>query len=286
MYAVSTPGWAWVAGRVMPLDDASVPLDDPGFLLGDGVFETLRARRGRIFEWPRHRARMADGLDVLGIEPGTLDGAKAALEALADAAASTFDDQYLRVQVVREAGPAEPAGGRVTALVRPLPVYPAHWYGTGVHLGVAEWCSDPQSPIAGVKSLSYLPQVLARRRAQARGLDDALVLNTEGRVCESAHGNVIARLGHTLYAPGREEGGLAGVTRDVLLCWAEDNGYAVEIRLPWDVLAEAEEAVLVSTLAGVVPVASVEGLNSRFAGGNGELAVALAQAYEELLNNG
>ncbi|MGA7966622.1 MAG: aminotransferase class IV, partial [Gammaproteobacteria bacterium] len=193
---------------------------------------------------------------------------------------------YLRVQVVREAGLAQPAGGWVTALVRPLPGYPAHWYDTGVHLGVAEWCSDPHSPLAGVKSLSYLPQVLARRRAQIRGFDDALILTTEGRVCESAHGNVIARLGRTLYAPGREEGALAGVTRDVLLRWAEGNGYEIEIRLPWDVLAEAEEAVLVSTLAGVVSVATVEGLDVRLARSNGELATAMRQAYEELLNGG
>lgn len=280
---MNTPGWAWVAGRLMPLDKASVPLVDPGFLLGDGVFESLRARRGRIFEWPRHRARMEHGLAVLGIEPEVLDGVEDALEALADAAAPAFDEQYLRLQVVREAGPADPAGGWVTALVRPLPEYPAHWHERGVRLGAAEWKTDPDSPLAGVKSLSYLSQVLARRRAQARGFDDALVLNTEERVCESAHGNVIARLGRTLYAPGREEGALAGVTRDLLLEWAEVNGYEVEIRLPWDVLDGMEEVVLVSTLAGVVPVTGVEGLNVRFAGAGGELAAAMTQAYEDML---
>lgn len=266
---------------MVPLAEASVPLDDPGFLLGDGVFETLRARRGRIFEWPLHRARMAHGLEVLGIGTGVLETVQAALDTLAAAGARDPGDQYLRVQVVREAGDA--ASGRVTALTRPLPGYPAHWRDSGVRLGVAAWRSDPHSPLAGVKSLSYLPQVLARRRARARGFDDALILNTDGRVCESAHGNVIARLGRTLYAPGRDEGALAGVTREVLLRWAQDNGYEVEIRLPWDVLAGMEEVVLASTLAGVVPVATVEDLDVRFAGGDGELAEALQAAYEELL---
>lgn len=276
--------WAWCKGRLMPLADATLALDDPGFLLGDGVFETLRARRGRIFEWSRHRARMAHGLDVLGIAPEALDTAQEALEALASRTDSATEDTYLRVQVVREADTSTHAAGRVTALARPLPAYPAHWHAEGVRLGLAEWRCELQSPLAGVKSLSYLPQVLARRRVQARGFDDALILNSEGRVCESAHGNIIARLERTLYAPGREEGALAGVTRDVLLRWAQDNGYDVEIRLPRDVLGEMEEAVLVSTLAGVVPVASVEGLDTRFAGGEGELAVALAQAYEVLLD--
>lgn len=275
--------WAWCEGLVTPLADASIPLDDPGFLLGDGVFETLRARRGRIFDWGRHRARMAHGLDVLGIAPEALDTAQEALELLAARTAPEPGDRYLRVQVVREAGEGAPAAGRVTALARPLPDYPAHWYVDGVRLGLAEWRCDPSSPLAGVKSLSYLPQVLARRRARDRGFDDALILNTEGRVCEAAHGNVIARLGRTLYAPGREEGALAGVTRDVLLRWAQDNGYEIEIRLPRDVLGEMEEAVLVSTLAGVVPVATVEGLDVRFAGGGGELAKTLQSVYENLL---
>ncbi len=277
-------GWAWMDGAVVPLAEAAVPLDDPGFLLGDGVFETLRARRGRIFRWPLHRARMAHGLEVLGIGSGVLDTVQAALEALAAAGARDYDDQYLRAQVVRERGAGAAATGNVTALVRPLPGYPAHWHGTGVRLGVAACRIDPHSPLAGVKSLSYLPQVLARRQAQGGGFDDALILNTDGRVCESAHGNVIARLGRTLYAPGREEGALAGVTRDVLLGWARDNGYGIEIRLPWDVLPMAEEAVLASTLAGVVPIATVEGLDARFPGGEGELAVAMTQAYEAMLD--
>lgn len=276
-------GWAWVDRRVMPLAEATVPLSDPGFLLGDGVFETLRARHGRMFDWPRHRERMAHGLDVLGIEQAALKTVDTALAALTDATASTFDDMYLRVQVVRASGPST-TKGTVTALARACPDYPAHWYEQGVRLGVAELRCDPEAPLTGVKSLSYLPQVLARRHAQAQGFDDALILNNEGRVCESAHGNIIARLGRTLYAPGREEGALAGVTRDALLRWADAHGYTIEIRLPWDVLPEAEEVVLVSTLAGVVPVVSIESVDTHFVGGGGELAIAMHEAYEALLN--
>ena len=202
------------------------------------------------------------------------------------AAADAFDDLYLRVQVVHEPGSGHPAAtGRVSALARPCPVYPENWYRHGVRLGVAALRCDPQAPLAGVKSLSYLPQVLARRDAQARGFDDALILNTAGRVCESAHGNVIARRDHTLYAPGREEGALAGVTRRALLQWAKTVGYAIESRLPWEALREIEEVMLVSTLAGVVPVAAIEGMGSvHLSGADGALVAAMAAAYEALLN--
>ena len=277
--------WAWLEGRVVPLAEATVALSGPGFLLGDGVFETLRARRGKLFRPEWHWERMAHGLEVLGIDPAVLETVETATHEVCAAAAPMLDDISLRVQVVREPNGEGPARGRVTAIARPCPAYPPHWYRDGVSLGVADLRCDPHAPLAGVKSLSYLPQTLARRRAQGRGFDEALILNTEGRVCESAYGNVIARIEHALYSPGREEGALDGVTRRSLLDWAKAEGYAVETRLPWTVLAEAEEVVLVSTLAGVVPVAVIEHLpQARFADAKGELFLAMRAAYETLLN--
>lgn len=280
----ATPAWAWLEGRVVPLAEATVALSSPGFLLGDGVFETLRARRGRIFRWPLHRVRMVRGLEVLGIDPGAADTAEVALRAVCEAAAGDLEDMYLRVQVVREASAGNPAPGRVSAIARACPPNPPQVFREGVALGLAELRIDPRAPLAGVKSLSYLPQTLARRRAQGRGFDDALILNAGGRVCESAYGNVLARAGRTLYAPGPGEGALDGVTRRVLLDWAVGAGYALEEQLPWQVLASAEEAMLLSTLAGVVPVTTIEHLpRTRFAGGKGELAQTLRDVYEKLL---
>ena len=279
--------WAWVNRQVMPLEEAAIPLSSAGFLLGDGVFETLRARRGKIFRENLHRARLACGLDVLGIDPGVLDTATAALHAVCESATPALDDVYLRVQVVREPSAGEQAAGSVTALARPCPVYPAHWFGPGVRLAISTLQIDPGAPLAGVKSLSYLPQVLARRQAQATGFDDALILNTEGRVCEAAHANVIARTGRVVYAPGREEGALNGVTRHVLLEWTREAGYEYETRLPCDVLAEADEAVLTSTLAGVVPVASIDSFpEAHLAGSEGAMAKEMRTVYETLLHTG
>lgn len=278
-------GWAWLEGRVVPLAEASVALSSPGFLLGDGVFETLRARHGKIFRPEWHWERMAHGFEVLGIDPAVLETVETAVHQVCDAAAASLDDIYLRVQVVREPNHDGLAQGRVSAIARPCPAYPPHWYRDGVSLGVADLRADPHAPLSGVKSLSYLPQTLARRRAQGRGFDEALILNTEGRVCESAYGNVIARIERVLYSPGREEGALDGVTRRTLLDWAKSEGYAIETRLPWTVLADVEEVVLVSTLAGVVPVASIEHLpQARFAGASGELATKMRKAYETMLD--
>ncbi len=270
---------AWLAGRVLPLAEARIALDDPGFLLGDGVFETLRARRGKPFRWDLHAERLAAGLAAVGVRNDALDVAERAVHELAARAAHDGDDDlYLRVQVSRMSMGA----GKVTALARPLPDYPERLYRKGARLAIADWRCDPANPLAGVKSLSYLPQVWARRAAQARGFDDALILNTRGRVCEAAHANVIARRGTMLYAPGPEEGALNGVTRQVLLAEA-DRAYSLCSSLSWGELEAAEEAILASTLAGVVPVAGIDGVHHRYAGPAGELAVRLTNFYAALL---
>ncbi|HEX5313371.1 MAG TPA: aminotransferase class IV, partial [Gammaproteobacteria bacterium] len=273
---------AWVDGRILPLAEARIALDSPGFLLGDGVFETLRTRRGRVFRWDLHAARFAKGLAALDIAPAALPIAERAARELAGAAANCEDDLSLRVQVSRDASGI----GEVSALIRPLPPRVERLYREGARLAIATSRRDPADPLAGVKSLSYLPQVLARRAARARGFDDALILNTPGRVCEAAHANVIARSGRRLYAPGREEGALDGVTRRVLLDDIAAGEDELQFRLERSELEAAEELVLTSTLAGVIPVASIEGVAKSYAGSAGELARGLARRYEVLLESG
>ncbi|MGH8427096.1 MAG: aminotransferase class IV [Gammaproteobacteria bacterium] len=273
---------AWIEGRVLPLAEARIALEDPGFLVGDGVFETLRARHGKLFHWDLHAERLSAGLTAVGIGNEAFAVAQCAAHEVAERAQAGYaDDLYVRVQVSRTAT----GEGVVTALARLLPQYPERLYREGARLGIAVWRRDSADPLAGIKSLSYLPQVWARRAAQTAGWDDALILNLAGRVCEAAHGNVVARRGRDLYAPGSEEGALDGVTRRVLLAHLADEGYALKKKLSRNELEGADEVVLTSTLAGVIPVAEIEGVNRLYAGAAGELASRLAKAYESLLDS-
>lgn len=264
---------AWIGGEVMALEQARVALDDSGYLLGDGVFETLRVRYGRIFRWDLHAERMAHGLAVLEIDEKTLAVAERAAQELA-VVLRDQGDVYLRVQITRDG---------VTALARSLPAYSDRLYLKGARLGVADWRRDPDDPLAGVKTMSYLAQARTRRRAQACGFDDALILNTAGRVCEASYANVVARCGDVILAPGLEEGALDGVTRRVLLDELDDERHASGTRLDWSTLELADEVVLVSTLAGVIPVAQIEGINRDYACADGALARRMTVCYAELL---
>jgi len=247
----------YVDGRVVPLAEATVPLTDRGYLLGDGLFETMRAQNGHVFRLEEHAARLRHGLHVLGLDEGLITAFRDAVGALVTAADP--GELYLRVHVTT--GPFRDVPGMdpepaVTGLCRPLAGYPGSAY-AGLRLVTSAHRKDRRSPLSTVKHMSYLPHVLARRQAIADGADDALLLNEAGRAAEATTANVIAFRDGVAYAPGPGEGALEGVTRGVLLATIAE---AAELRfsLPLDVLAEAEEAVLTNTSGGAVPVTRLD----------------------------
>ncbi len=275
--------FAFVEGDVQPLSEARVPIVDRGFLLGDGVFETLRAYKGTPFRWDLHRDRLANGVRALGIRTAVLDEADEAVEELAGAAAS--DHAYLRIQVTRDPAVREPedADGVVTGISRPLVPYPQRVYKEGVVVAPVSWRKDPEDPLARVKHLSYLPYLMARREARAAGADDALIRNTAGRFCEASHSNLLAVRGSAVFAPGTDEGALDGVTRRVLLETVEAEGHSVVGALTETNLSSADELMLLNTVGGAVPVDEVKGVSTRLAGARGGLFATLRDAYEELV---
>jgi branched-chain amino acid aminotransferase len=274
---------AYTDGRVVPLEAATVPMTDRGFLLGDGVFETLRTVGRRPFRWDLHAERLSAGLATLGLPTAAVLEAEEALARLVQAADGDHE-LYLRIQVTRDASVREPADadGVVTGIARPLVPYPGSVYRHGVRLATVAWRKDPHDPLAAVKHLSYLPYLMARRQAHAAGADDALILNTNGRVCEASHSNVLAVVGDVLHAPGVGEGALDGVTRRLLLDSEAVWRTTIVDRITPEALAHADEVLLTNTVGGVVPVSRVDD-STHPAGAGGAWYARLLAAYEALV---
>src|SRR5262249_30104239 len=113
---------------------------------------------------------------------------------------------------------------------------------------------DPQ-----VKSLNYLNNVLAKRDARLKGFDDALLLNTAGRVTEATGANLFAVIDGVLVTPPTVDGALPGITRDTVLRCQQARGEPCETRSlgRYELLA-AEEVFLSGSGAGLVSVASLD----------------------------
>jgi branched-chain amino acid aminotransferase len=276
-------GIAYVDGKVMDLAQARVPLHDRGYLLGDGVFETLRTSNGHLFRLEEHAERMKGGLRAINLDESLESEFRDAVQALVKSGAKKFGGElYVRVMVTT--GPLEDLldtgrGVTVTGLCKKFRPYPLQYYSKGIDLIVSRQRKDSRSPISSVKTLSFLPYIAARRDAHSATAHDALLLNENDRVAEASTSNVFALVDGTVHAPGASEGAIAGVTRGAVLELLEDTDLKVKDKLTLEQLRKATEVWLTNTTGGIVPVTRF--MDKRVGDGKrGELTAQLSHALE------
>jgi len=245
---------AWVNGRIV---DGSATLDvrDRGFTLGDGIFETIAVVDGVPLRLHMHLARLAAGAAALSIpiRYGEVDIASA-IDALLGAAGVT--EGAVRLTLSRGVGargvamPADPTPTvtMTAAAMRigdPAPVRAIIARSTR---------RNEFSPLSNLKSLNYLDAVLARQEAALGGADDAIMLNTAGRIAEATASNVFAVIGGRLLTPPATEGALPGIMRSIVI----SAGHAYEEPLTVAALNDAAEIILTNVLS-VRPVIALDG---------------------------
>jgi branched-chain amino acid aminotransferase len=260
---------AWIDGRLGPADAPALPVADRGFQLGDGVFETLRVRRGVAIELEQHLRRLRHGLAALEIRLPWSDADVAGAIA-ATVAINAPTDAAVRLTVSRGAPPARgllPAGWndlRATLVVQAWPHVGASpkLLERGVRAIVSTARRDPTNPLAGVKTISRADYVWTKLEANRAGADDAITLTLDGHVAEATTANLALILVDALRTPPLSTGVLAGTTRDWLLAaeGAAALGLIVaEAAFGPDELLAADEAVLCSSVAGILPLVEVDG---------------------------
>ncbi len=243
----------WLNGALLPEDTARIHPADRGLLLGDGLFETMAATGGEVPQIMRHHARLAAGAALLRIPlPLTATALAAACRDLLGA--NGLAEAALRLTLTRGPGPrglAPDPQASPTLLLTAAPLPPP---GAPPRLVISGIRRDEDSPLAAVKSLNYLPNVLARMEAAERGADDALLLNRAGRVAEASAANLFVRLSGEWLTPPVAEGALPGIRRACLL----EAGRLREAAITPAQLRLAQAACLGNALA-LRPVAAIEG---------------------------
>ena len=254
----------WLDGRVCEGREARIPVLDHGLLYGDGVFEGLRVYSRRVFRLDDHLRRLGVSARAIGLEiPGGLEAARKVV--LETARALAVDDCYVRLIVTRGEGslgvdPTTCAVPRMLCIADRVELYPPEKLSRGldvVTVSVRRPAADALDP--RVKSLNYLPNVLAKREARLRGADEALLLNASGAVAEAAVANVFTVRDGVLSTPPATDGALEGITRDSVLRLAGSLGIeAHERTLGRMDLLGADEAFLTGTGVRVVPIRSLD----------------------------
>ena len=266
-----SPRNVWLDGRVLPADAPHLTVFDRGFQLGDGVFETLRVRGAHPTELPEHLARLRRSAGGLAIPlPADLEETiPAGIAALLDAEGlgGPTGDASVRITVSRGAfhgrGLLPPDESvRPTIAIQCWPVVPpAPGHLTdGLHLVASAVRRDPENPLVTLKTTSRADYVHARMEARAAGADDALFLTIDGHLSEATSANLFLVRGDELATPDLACAILPGTTRSWILGWGRSVGLRpVEGWLTTRDLAEADEAFLCSSVAGILPVTRFEG---------------------------
>ncbi|MFN3512125.1 MAG: aminotransferase class IV [Phenylobacterium sp.] len=235
----------------------AVPLDDRGLLLGDGLFETLLAREGRLRDLEAHLDRMDRGCAALGLPALDRREAEAAMARAVEGVGG-----LAAVRLTLTAG----SGGR--GLDRPANVTPRIFASASPYapqegsarLVTASVRRNEASPASRLKTLAYLDNVLARREAAAARADEALMLNTRGEVACAAAANLFWIAQDRLFTPALACGVLDGTMRTKVLTAATGLGVEIaEVQVGAEVLAQAEGLFLTNSLMGVREVGELDG---------------------------
>lgn len=256
--------------------EAKVAALDRGLLFGRGVFETFRAREGRVFRLDRHAERLRAGCALLGIDP-PLTAEQVERAVLELTRRCGLSDARVRLTVT-----AGPEGGPASTLMtaRAADDYTPELHERGASVVVATVRRNETSPLSRVKSLQCLDSLLAREDARRRGADEALLLNTSGRLAEGAFTNVFLVRGGQLTTPPISEGALPGIARGAVLELALRSGLAVrEAPVALEDALAADEAFLTNAVAGILPLTVIDG-RPVGAGRPGSLTLRLRAALE------
>ena len=244
-------------GRLYREDAALISPLDNGFLFGEGVFETMRADRGRIFLLPQHLERLLRGLELLEIPRPEI------FPRIPD-----LGDEIIRADGLQEGCAAvklaisSGAPGSTPTLllqVRALESDFIRRRQRGLKAGLVPWRRDAANPLLAIKSLNYLENRHALRLMRSRNLDEGIFLNQDGELCEGTFSNLFLVSGDTILTPPESAGLLPGITRAFLLKNCRRIG--LEIReqklYPAD-LEKCDGAFVSSSLMDVAPLLQLE----------------------------
>jgi len=279
----------FINGDYVPESEAKISIFDHGLLYGDAVFDTMCSWGGRIFKLERHLNRLSASLHAVRLE------IPYAHHELRDAVVKTvamnqLQNAYIKILVTRGAStvPAiDPRGCASQVIIFARPYHYLSRPGetdAGITAKIASvrripaQCLDPK-----IKNVNYLSLIMAKWEGIDSGVDEVILLDTDGFVSEGPGYNLfILKDACLITAPDNI---LMGITRETVLDLATELNLPVNERrfTPFDIYT-ADEAFFSTTAGGIIPIAEVDG--RRIGGGRaGSWTHKLQQRYLDLVHS-
>jgi D-alanine transaminase len=255
---------AFVNGRYLPRREATVHVEDRGYQFSDGVYEVCEVRDGRLIDERRHVERLQRSLGELRI-PLPMSPAALGVVMRETIRRNRVRDGIVYLQVTRgvarrdHAFPPPGTQPSVVVTARNLDMVRNE---RAAAAGVAViTVPDNRWERVDIKSISLLPNVLAKQAAREQGAGEAWFVDRDGKVTEGSSSNAwIVTMGGKVVTRAADKGILRGITRTVLIGAIEAQGLTLEER-PFTVEEAygAREAFLTAASQVVLPVVRIDG---------------------------
>lgn len=245
-------GLAWVDGVFVDRGEARIALDDPGVLLGHGVFETMRveavgASVPRLLD--RHLERLTRSAEIARMAvPVATEDLVRIVDEIVTRHRRRFPmgpDTFIRLRLTAT------AGGLIALTSTTTPVWPAT-----TTLATIDAPLNEHGPLRGAKTISHLDETWCRLEAERLGVGEIVRTNTAGALAEGSSTNLFLVHDGVIRTPSLTTGCLPGVTRG-LVCELTAVDERADLG-PAD-LAAADEVFLTSSTRGLHPASEVDG---------------------------
>ncbi len=246
--------------QYLPKEAVKISPDDRGFLFADGVYEVIRAYKGRLFRMDLHLKRLARSLQELKIDGPSMERIAEISDTLIQRNNLKDADAAIYIQITRGTAP------RKHAFPKSAPSPTVYLNAFTVQPPVKAWekgakvitTPDIRWTRCDIKSVSLLPNVLASQAAAEAGAEDAIFIRN-GFITEGSHTNVCAVFNGRLQTHPKNNYILPGVTREVVLSLCADLNIPVsETPIPAKSLPHADEMMLLGTSTEVMPIVQVD----------------------------
>ena len=270
--------------EVKPVEKTRWSPGQGGLICGWGLFTTVRIVRGEAFAYERHWWRLEKDAALIRL-PLIYTGARVRVQLQELIRANRVKEGCARIYLVWNTVGSWKSDEKMAEVDLVIATADLPHYPEMVRLALREHGRHAASPLAGVKTISWLDSVWAAEEAKREGYDEVVLLNERGEVTECTAANIFAVRNDKVITPPLSSGCLEGVTRGVLMEIAAEAGTTVveQAMRPEDLYA-ADEVFITSTNRNVIGVKEIAG-RIIGAGVGGELTKKLDAAFETYLND-
>ncbi len=244
-------------GIISESDDKVIGIQNRSFRYGDGLFESMRWENGNILFLKYHLERLHKGMEILKLEGEKLFDAFFIRQQVAQLVKKNnlYGSARIRLNVFRDgAGLYSPETNKAAYLleVDALNAKVNSHNSAGLIIDIFKDHKKPITDFAQIKSNNALLYVMAGIYRKHHGLDDVILLNENGLLCEASGSNVFIWYRNTLYTPALSEGCVDGVMRRIVMEVARENDIdVIEAQINPEILNEAEELFLTNAVHGM-----------------------------------